>query len=143
MKWPQIPRPWNPAYTETYDAMTEAERQNSFKIDLALLVVVLFVCATLGGCSRVDDGADTRPTAAKASGGTSLSPREVEDYYDEEEERASRDAGMGVRIDRATGCHYLGSTAYTITPRMSRIENGRQYQVGCYVEDVVMKDPVP
>lgn len=35
-----------------------------------------------------------------------------------------------VSVDRATGCQYLGSTAYTITPRMAYIRN--QYvHLGC------------
>jgi len=135
VKWPQIPRPWNPAYQEVYDTMTEEERQNSFKIDMTLLIVVLFVCAIVGGCSRVE-GTGTPPTTGEVSKGTSPSSRDMDDYYEREERAASQDAGHWVTIDRATGCHYLGSTAYAITPRMSRIENGRQYQVGCYVEDV-------
>lgn len=55
MKWPQIPRPWNPAYTETYDAMTEEERQSSFKIDLALVAVCLFVTEDCTECRGTGD----------------------------------------------------------------------------------------
>lgn len=118
---------------------------STFSNDLALAAVVLALLALLlGGCSAPPVDTSTAPEAVKASVGTSPSPRDMDDYYQREERAAARDAGMGVRIDRATGCHYLGSTAYTITPRMSRIENGRQYQVGCYVEDVMpMQEPVP
>lgn len=131
MKWPQIPRPWNPAYTETYDAMTEAERQNSFKIDLALLIVVLFVCATLGGCSRVDGGADTPTMAMESPVGTSPAPRDGLQYG-----RAIREAGGApVVVDEGTGCQYLGLSGHGLTPRMAYSRDGRYVHVGCLVRD--------
>jgi hypothetical protein len=35
---PAVKRPWNPAYRETWDAMTHRERQISFLIDVAIIV---------------------------------------------------------------------------------------------------------
>lgn len=142
MRWPQIRRPWNPAYQETYDAMNERERQNSFKIDLALVALVIAVSVLLGGCSRVDTS-QSATDASMASGGTSPSPRDMEDHYYEEARRATQDAGLPVVIDQATGCQYISAYQKGTSPRMSRVENGKQYQIGCYVEDVVMIDPVP
>lgn len=35
---PAVKRPWNPAYRETWHAMTHRERQISFLIDVAIIV---------------------------------------------------------------------------------------------------------
>ena len=42
---PQVQRPWNPAFGETWDAMTPNERRASFLIDIAICGVFLSLLA--------------------------------------------------------------------------------------------------
>lgn len=44
---PAVRRPWNPAYRDTWDAMTHRERQISFLIDVAIIVAVT-ICLFAG-----------------------------------------------------------------------------------------------
>lgn len=123
--------------------MTPEERQSNFKIDLALAGLAILFAVCLGGCNAAPGEADTPSAASLAPRGTSPSSRDTEAYYRGEEQRAGEDAGTPILIDRATGCQYIQLYGNSLTPRMSRIENGKQYQVGCYVEDVVLTSPVP
>ncbi len=40
---PQVRRPWNPAYRETWDVMTPNDRRVSFLIDAAIVIAFLIV----------------------------------------------------------------------------------------------------
>ena len=43
-RWfPEVPRPWNPAYHESWRAMTTAEKQWTFFVDL----MVIAICVAL------------------------------------------------------------------------------------------------
>ena len=54
-KWlPQIRRPWNPAYRDTWNTMTTTEKQASFLFDCALVGLVVIACLVLGGCASAD-----------------------------------------------------------------------------------------
>ena len=40
---PKVPRPWNPAYQEVWDVMTDNEKRASFLVDVAIVALVLFL----------------------------------------------------------------------------------------------------
>lgn len=127
MKWPQIPRPWNPAYHEVYDAMTEQERQASFKIDLALAGLAILFALCLGGCSKVEKGTDPLSKMLQDPGDTS--PAMVSPVGTG---TAIREAGEAlVMVDEGTGCQYL--MRHGLTPRMAYSSDGRYVHVGCMV----------
>lgn len=130
MRWPEIPRPWNPAYKETYEAMTPRERVISARIDyLVFLMCCGFVMMSIGGCAPMDGGGATEPSPV-ARGGTSQRHEDIE-------RAAARAAGVeALVIDRETGCQYIGYTHHGLTPRMGSYDNmGTQYHVGCYIDE--------
>jgi hypothetical protein len=45
---PAVSRPWNPAYRDTWDAMTRRERQVSFLIDAGIFTAAAIGCYILG-----------------------------------------------------------------------------------------------
>lgn len=47
---PAVRKPWNPAYRDTWDAMTHRERQWSFLIDCA---IVLFAAVIFFGAREI------------------------------------------------------------------------------------------
>lgn len=48
---------------------------------------------------------------------------------------------LPVIVDAETGCQYIGYTGHGVTPRMSRYEDGKQRQLGCF-EVIHMKNPM-
>jgi hypothetical protein len=42
--FPQVPRPWNPAYREVWDAMTPNEKRWSALVDAVVVLAVLVLC---------------------------------------------------------------------------------------------------
>lgn len=42
---PQVPKPWNPAYHETWEAMTPNERRWSFIVDMVIFIVGITIFA--------------------------------------------------------------------------------------------------
>jgi hypothetical protein len=55
---PAVSRPWNPAYREVWDSMSHRERQKSFLIDLAVVLVVLIGLLALSGCNQPEQADD-------------------------------------------------------------------------------------
>lgn len=47
-----VNRPWNPAWQETWDAMTPSERRASWLFDAVVVIVVIVV---LGACAWFGD----------------------------------------------------------------------------------------
>jgi hypothetical protein len=42
--FPEVSRPWNPAYKHVWDAMSSQERKWSFLIDMCIVGLVIIVC---------------------------------------------------------------------------------------------------
>lgn len=40
---PQVPKPWNPAYRETWNVMTPNEKRWSFLVDVVIVIVILSI----------------------------------------------------------------------------------------------------
>jgi hypothetical protein len=49
-KWfPEVPKPWNPAYRGVWHVMTREERQWSLFIDLLVVLVAIIIWAVASG----------------------------------------------------------------------------------------------
>lgn len=114
--FPAATRPWNPAFRDTWDAMSHEERQWSLMVDLVIVVGVLLMLFGLAGCERASG-------AAPPPGDTSETVRGIP---------GSRDTtGLLVVTDPVTGCEYLQLYADAITPRMTKEGGGSYRQKGC------------
>lgn len=106
LKWfPEVPRPWNPAYRGVWHVMTKEERQWSLFVDLLVAVAALSVFF-LAGCQKVPQSqAMNRAGVIEA--------------------KAYEDTGIPVYVDPETHCQYIGYTTHGLTPRLDR--DGKPY----------------
>lgn len=127
--FPQVSRPWNPAYRETWDAMTPDEKRWSCLADMFMIGVVVVVLLICTGCSRADP--------ADAPGDTSPATRAThEEYIYQQEQFFSNRAGMQVVIDNETGCQYLGYVGHGLTPRLVWDEAHKAMMpMGCHISE--------
>jgi len=117
-RWfPEVPRPWNPAFRSTWDAMSKPERQASMLFDVVIMVILVLGVLILSGCQR---GPDTLP-----------SPDEVSrDALKRSADQTRRETGLPIVVDPENGCQYIGLSNHGLTPRLN--EYGKQI---CVKED--------
>lgn len=118
-RWvPPVRRPFNPAYGDTWDAMSHEERQRSTLWDWLLVVVVIGVMLFLSGCQRVDAPSAPREGTAER---VEAAPPAV----------TPLDGTATVREDTETGCQYWQLYDKSLTPRYAWGPSGL-YIVGCH-----------
>lgn len=102
-RWfPPVSEPWNPAYKDTWRAMTREERQWSRFYDLVLVVIVVGVCAFLGACQRVPDASAPRGGTAERCRAATMPESSCD--HPAPAPRTPEDAGYTILTDRETGC---------------------------------------
>lgn len=68
---PEVRRPFNPAFRDTWEAMSRTERQASWLVDWGLVLSVILALGLLSGCTKpASDSAQDRYRIVRDSGGT-------------------------------------------------------------------------
>ncbi len=128
-RWiPQVSRPWNPAFRETWDAMTTVERQMSFLFDCAIVgLVVAFLMLT--GCQKTSEATGGTPLLVVTTKHTSPAAGGIVGRTG-----AADGDEMSVVSDPITGCEYLRykrTYEASLTARMYYNNLGQYRHMGC------------
>lgn len=117
-RWiPKVRKPFNPAFHDTWDAMTDDEKRWSFLLDMVIVFLVCAAAASLAGCSRVD-------ATSEPPGGTTETQQRPDPYA-----RSGED--LPIVVDPETSCQYIGYIGHGVTPRMYITKVGRYDHMGC------------